>query len=463
VTHTDNTLQIEAPRRQLRRVCAGMALIAAVIGAFIAIPATQTRAEPDAPAEIQAVGRTCAVSPAGGAGIFTTIVAAMADATCDTINVAAGTYTNTVVISRSVVIIGAGQTTTLIDPNNRGRGIVIENGNVQISNLTITRGSAGNSAVGGGILGLTGTLKLERVTVLRNLAQFGGGIDTSIPTELIETQVLSNTGVENGAGVNARNQLTLTRSLIAFNAIVPLVNSGNASGGGLLVMTANGRARIVNSTIANNTGVIGTAIFNATSQNAVDILHSTIYENTLLPPNAGAGTVYTFATSIVNNGLITVTNSIIANRIGGNTTNCGRPVVNGGGNVTSDNSCGLGLGTDPRLDVAGLKDNGGPTLSVALQAGSSALDGAIASACALPSVAAVDQRKLPRPVEGNGVAPSGCDSGAFESQSALVGPTPTAISPSVTPGGPTVTPPGPTATVAVGQRKTYLPLTGRGE
>jgi hypothetical protein len=439
----------------VRRAVTCIGFVLSAIGALVAIPASPSRAEPDAPSEIQAVGRTCAVNPAGGADVFTTIVAALRDASCDTINVSAGTYTNTVVITRTVTIIGSGQSSTFIDPQGLGRGMVIENGNAQIRDLTITRGSAGNNAIGGGILGLTGTLKLERVTVQRGLAKIGGGIDSAIPTELIDSMVLSNTAVEDGAGVNMRNLLTLSRSTIGYNAIVPIRNSVLASGGGLLLSTG-GRARVVNSTIAQNTGVIGTAIFNSTSQGWVDIVHSTISVNSLVPPNAGAGTVYTNGTAIVNNGLITVTNSIIANPIGGNITNCGRPVINGGGNVTSDNSCGLGLGTDPRVDVAGLRNNGGPTLSVGLAPGSPAIDTASPAGCQLASVGGGDQRGLARPVEGNGVPPSGCDAGAIETQSILSGPTPTPI-------GPTPTPGGPTATVVLGQKRTYLPLTGRGE
>jgi hypothetical protein len=80
-------------------------------------------------------------------------------------------------------------------------------------------------------------------------------------------------------------------------------------------------------------------------------------------------------------------------------------VTSGGGNVDDGFECGFTTadrrGVDPLLGP--LADNGGPTDTFALGAGSPALD--FAGACGL----AADQRGLARP-------PSACDSGAFEAQ-----------------------------------------------
>jgi hypothetical protein len=116
---------------------------------------------------------------------------------------------------------------------------------------------------------------------------------------------------------------------------------------------------------------------------------------------------------------VTVSNSIVA----GNTSevieenrfaaaaaavrsdDCDATVGTGGGNLESATSCGFrGQGdkqnTDPQL--AALAANGGPTRTMALGAGSPALDAALAAKCA-----ATDQRGIAR-------VAAACDSGAYE-------------------------------------------------
>jgi hypothetical protein len=81
-------------------------------------------------------------------------------------------------------------------------------------------------------------------------------------------------------------------------------------------------------------------------------------------------------------------------------------LASGGHNVSSDASCSLTdpddqPSTDPLL--GGLADNGGPTLTHALQAGSPAIDAADIAVCP-----ATDQRGVARPQ-----GPS-CDVGSYE-------------------------------------------------
>jgi hypothetical protein len=108
-------------------------------------------------------------------------------------------------------------------------------------------------------------------------------------------------------------------------------------------------------------------------------------------------------------------NTILANNVevtGGHTTstNCapGSGIDSLGDNIDSGSDCGFtsagGLSdTDPRLGP--LQDNGGPTQTLGLEAGSPALDKVPATDAACP---ATDQRGVPRP---QGPA---CDIGAFE-------------------------------------------------
>ena len=81
-------------------------------------------------------------------------------------------------------------------------------------------------------------------------------------------------------------------------------------------------------------------------------------------------------------------------------------ITSGGSNVISDGSCNPNGTTDQSFTDAllgPLADNGGPTLTHALLAGSPAIDAADAGVCP-----ATDQRGVARP-QG-----AGCDVGAFE-------------------------------------------------
>jgi len=109
---------------------------------------------------------------------------------------------------------------------------------------------------------------------------------------------------------------------------------------------------------------------------------------------------------------VTLRSTIVAN----NDTfaeNCslGGRFTDGGYNIEDGTSCGFTQATgslpntDPLLDPAGLQDNGGPTLTIALQPDSPAVDLVGEGACPPP---VTDQRGVERPQGG------ACDSGAFE-------------------------------------------------
>jgi hypothetical protein len=156
--------------------------------------------------------------------------------------------------------------------------------------------------------------------------------------------------------------------------------AGLARGGALF--NAGGIAQLVNVTLANNGAFLGAG--NPPTNNVA--------------PVQGGGIFST-------NGTVTLWNSIVANS--GSSSNCFGVLVDGGHNLSSDGSCKFSaLGslnnTDPRLSP--LDDFGGPTLTIALGAGSPALDAADAAHCP-----PTDQRGIARPF---GMA---CDIGAFES------------------------------------------------
>jgi hypothetical protein len=119
-------------------------------------------------------------------------------------------------------------------------------------------------------------------------------------------------------------------------------------------------------------------------------------------------------------GAVTITNTIIANSTSGG--NCSGIGTDGGHNIDDGTTCGFtGAGcastggssfcnTNPQLDPARLANNGGPTQTIALLAGSPAINAGDESVCAEPPVNNLDQRGYLRPGTGHTV----CSIGSYE-------------------------------------------------
>src|SRR5690348_9473794 len=66
-----------------------------------------------------AAGPICTVGASGAN--YTSVQAAVNDANCTTINIAAGTYIENITISRTVMLQGAGAASTILDGGQNGR------------------------------------------------------------------------------------------------------------------------------------------------------------------------------------------------------------------------------------------------------------------------------------------------------------------------------------------------------
>ena len=306
------------------------------------------------------------------------------------------------VADSSATIVGEGVT---VSGSNASRVLQVAAGvTVSISDMTIADGAA--APQGGGILNY-GTLNLNRVVVRDNAEtslgpanfEFGGG------------------GIYNGAD----STLNLTDSAVAdnvsnnqpaggiygfFGSTINVTNStvsGNLSGdvaGGLRTL---GDVTIVNSTISGNTSTAwhGGAAF--LTDGTISISNSTIAGNNAPGGTAGGLMVATFGAPVN----VTIQDNIIADN---GTYNCqieggsAAVLTSLGGNVSTDGSCAA-IGSDQIVSPGGagvdvLADNGGPTLTHALLAGSPAIDAAVGTC------PATDQRGVARD--------AACDVGAFE-------------------------------------------------
>jgi len=266
-------------------------------------------------------------------------------------------------------------------------------GTLTITNNTLSGNLASSS--GGGIYN-KGTLTASNNTFLNNSAPSGGGIYHYDGTLTIANSVFSgNSASSSGGGIY--NKGTLTASNNTFS------NNSALSGGGIY-NSYGGTLTIANSTFSGNSASSsGGGIYHYYHSyygGELTITNSTFSDNSA---SSGGG--------IFNNGgTLNYANTIIANSISGGDCamiNSGSVGTNTRNLVENGPSCSAQLSGDPNLGP--LADNGGPTQTMALLAGSPAIDAGDDAVCAAAPVSNLDQRGIVRP---QGLH---CDIGALES------------------------------------------------
>ncbi|MGQ0620368.1 MAG: choice-of-anchor Q domain-containing protein [Panacagrimonas sp.] len=253
----------------------------------------------------------------------------------------------------------------------------------------------------------TGNLTLQQTAVSGGLLTTGSDDGAGITCyggslSLVDSTVSGNTGVSAGGGIYSSGcTLTVSHSTVSGNS------AGNAGGG---ISNFYGSLTVSNSTISGNIAANGGGVFNYYARTAIN--NSTVTGNTA-PDNQGAGvatyggggTSFRVATSIVagNQG------PDVDRLSGPNFTSLGDNLIGDGNATAAFNASGDQVGvTDPGLQP--LADNGGPTLTHALNTLSPAVD-AVTGTCPPP---ATDQRGVARPFDGDGNLVAACDIGAFE-------------------------------------------------
>jgi len=281
-------------------------------------------------------------------------------------------------------------------------------GGVKLSGLTLTRGSsstgsAGISHNGSGTLTIAGSVVSQNRTQMRagGISNNGAGI-----IDVIDSTLKFNHALAGGCGVlnSSTGTVNLTNTTLDSNT----ANSLGSRGGGIL-NSSTGAVNVTNCTLYNNNAATGAGILND-STGTVNITNSTISHNTasevsslrpypllqpsLEPPTFGGGLVNS------STGPFRLRNSIVAlnfasadgydvegafttlghNLIGTNSGSTG--FTPGTGNPNGDLVGTAASPIDPRLDL--LADNGGPTLTLMLQADSPARDAGDNSAITNP-------------------------------------------------------------------------------
>jgi len=292
-----------------------------------------------------------------------------------------------------------------------------------------TNGPGSGYGEGGGIKN-AGILTLVRTRVQENEGDgaggglYNGGRATVDASRFANNDLHTPGGgpccIAEGSGIHNEGELTMTNTTI----------EGNTANGGPGGFANDGTASVESSTISGNSfGGISNAgtlsLRNSTisgnfagdspdvagyggilNRGTLEITNSTITGNT--PTYTATGGILALT------GAVTVVNSIVAANGGGQ---CAGAIRSLGHNLSNDASCGFNEpgdieGLDALLEP--LADNGGPTLTHALNPDSPAVDAGDNSTCP-----GKDQRGAERPV--NGV----CDIGAYEFGGELPTPSPT--------------------------------------
>ncbi len=299
-------------------------------------------------------------------------------------------------IQKTLTIDGTGQSIT-IDGANFYQ-ILTAYGTLNLNDLVIAHG---NASSGGGAVLNEATLNATNVTFAGNSAASNDG--GAIYNDLLSTANVTNCTFEgNSAYVYGGaiidfpdSEMTITGSTFSDNG------AGDAGGA---IFADDDTLNVTNSTFSGNIayGSSGGAIENA---GTLTVLNSTFAGNSAFDEDGGG---------INNNLKATVTNTILAGNTGGN---CGGGTVTDGGyNISDDTSCDASFSspsqnsTNPELSTSGLQFNGGPTQTIALQAGP-AIDAVPLTNLTCP---ATDQRGLPRP-DPEPTPETACDIGAYES------------------------------------------------
>lgn len=309
---------------------------------------------------------------------------------------------------------------------------VAGNGFLTLKNITLENGCAdGNDSNspttddGGAIYNL-GFLTILNSTITQNkcFSEGGGIFNTSEALLTITRGVLSsNTALKNGGGLANEGLVQISCTTFSGNsapATVALVGKGGGiyhSGGSTSILgstfsensssnsqgaTAEGGAlyagatisEISNSTFSGNTSDFGAAIFFPDGQFAVTTIKNNTFSNNIATNDSGIAHFGATVTNIINNLFAEKGSQRYCQ-----STGWGSP--NASNNLSAGDCPGDAGTTDSNFDT-NLDDNGGPTMTHALLAGSNAINAGNDGVC--PEI---DQRGWFR-------IDDDCDIGAFE-------------------------------------------------
>jgi large repetitive protein len=281
-----------------------------------------------------------------------------------------------------------------------GGGLAIHNGGAAQVTDTVVRDNH-SDAGGGGVENSGMGVTLTRLTITGNTAVAdGGGIESqgSGAFSIVDTTVSQNTAEHGGGFANVADGTLQVAGSTFWD------NRAKVHGGGIY-NASDASALIENSTSSGNVAQVAGGGLYTDADAGLRVVNVTITRN-VSPHGAGVGNEPGGSVNfpIEPSTSVTFRNTVVAGNL--HSAECSFAIGSAGGNLDSADSCYFrgsrdrtGAG-DPGLDA--IADNGGPTITHAIQEGSFALDGGVAPC------AAVDQRGVTRPKN------TACDIGALE-------------------------------------------------
>jgi CSLREA domain-containing protein len=239
-------------------------------------------------------------------------------------------------------------------------------------------------------------------------------LDITAGTVALDALTLTG-GRRMSGGIGDQASALLVRDTAAVTVSGTTITNNQSDNVSVVIARNGGTLHVVNSTITNNSTAFLGAIGTSGAGDVLTMHNGTMVGNTSTTPGGAGGIFNSFAADL------TITNTIIADNGSSNCSFTTTPSVSTN-NLADDATCGAGFtqktSAELGLNPAGLRENGGPTQTIALLPGSAAIDAGTPSGCFGPTGAILtsDQRGVTRPQDGDGSGASTCDVGAFERQ-----------------------------------------------
>jgi predicted outer membrane repeat protein len=232
-----------------------------------------------------------------------------------TVNIPAGTYSETLTVDKNLTLSGVSASLTILQPASENqRVIAVTTGhNLTLSHLRVTGGHPTAAGGGGVYMAAGGSLTLDTVKIDHNQATYGGGVyqeGTAGSVIASNCMISDNTASFSGGGVYTGGSATLSNTILANNTAAN-------HGGGMHV--GSGTASLTVGAVYGNHALNGNG-GGVNVNNGLTIVGTTFYSNTAAGMGDASG----------SGGAVSQWNSDKTVSISGATFNINTAQVNGG-------------------------------------------------------------------------------------------------------------------------------------